>query len=155
MRIPSGTTDQYICATCEVLKPLSDFGKDKKQSRGYKYSCKECTNKKRRGKYQEENRVRYLKTKYGITEEYYMQLYAFQKGCCAICGQVGEKRSGGNRAKDSTELYVDHDHVSREIRGLLCHKCNVAIGLLNDDPVRIKMAEQYIRGLTPCVLKVV
>ena len=151
MRIPSGVTDQVICSKCKQEKPVSDFGKDKKISRGIKYSCKGCVNEERRGRYKKENRAYLLKSKYGLSPEDYESMVDNQKGLCAICCQVPENRSGGGRAKPSIGLYVDHDAVSGEVRGLLCHKCNVAIGLLYDDPSRIERAANYVRGM-PCVL---
>ena len=54
MRIPSGVVDQYICAKCKQEKPINDFGLDRRISRGRKYSCKECVNSERRGKYKEQ-----------------------------------------------------------------------------------------------------
>lgn len=150
MRIPSGVTDQYICATCRERKPDSSFGIDKNSVRKRKYSCKECTNAKRRGRYQEDNRKYHLKSKYGMTPEQYSEMLVLQKGLCAICRESGKERSGGGRAKSSVRLYVDHDPVSKEVRGLLCHKCNIAIGLLYDDPSRIDRAADYVRGM-PCV----
>jgi hypothetical protein len=149
MRIPSGTTDQYLCADCQIKKPADAFGVDRHQKQGRKYSCKECTNAKRRGRYHEENRRYHLKSKYGISPEQYESMLKNQSGLCAICRQVGEERSGGKRAKNSVRLYVDHDHVNRSVRGLLCHKCNAAIGLLYDDPSRIDRAADYVRGM-PC-----
>jgi hypothetical protein len=42
-------------------------------------------------------------------------------------------------------LAIDHDHVTGDIRGLLCHACNVALGLLNDDPELLEAAAGYLR----------
>lgn len=52
---------------------------------------------------------------------------------CAICGQPGGK-----------DLHVDHDHRRQEVRGLLCGKCNRALGLLNEDPKIVRAAETYL-----------
>lgn len=53
---------------------------------------------------------------------------AAQGGGCAICkATVGEVKR--NRA-----LFVDHDHTTGTIRGLLCGRCNSAIGYLRDHP---------------------
>lgn len=147
MRIPSGVTDQYECADCKAEKPVQEFGLDRHTKRGRKYECKECTNAKRRGRYQAENRKYHLQSKYGITPEQFDSMAARQQQLCAICQQVPAGRSGGRRAVASRGLFVDHDSVSGEVRGLLCHKCNVAIGLLNDDPSRVIRASHYIRGL--------
>lgn len=60
-----------------------------------------------------------------------------QGGVCAIC-------LGPPSAFDC--YCVDHDHVTGKIRGLLCSKCNSAIGLLQDDPNVVDRAAIYLRG---------
>lgn len=42
-------------------------------------------------------------------------------------------------------LAVDHCHKTNMVRGLLCHRCNTAIGLLNDDFTTLKSALKYLR----------
>jgi len=70
--------------------------------------------------------------KYGITAEQYEEMNRLQGGRCLICGQAER----GTRRGIPKTLAVDHDHDTGEIRGLLCSKCNTAIGLLDDDPKR-------------------
>jgi hypothetical protein len=147
MRIQSGITDQYHCKECGQDKPVESFGVDRHIARGRKYTCKLCFNAKRKGEVDPLARGRYLKRKYGITLDKYQELIVKQGGVCAICQQPGEPRSGGNRAKDCTPLYIDHCHIEGSVRGLLCHRCNVAIGLLQDDPCRADRASEYIRGM--------
>ena len=74
-----------------------------------------------------------LKYRYGITEETYEQMLKNQDHCCAIC-----------KEKPKKNLAVDHCHKTKQIRGLLCHKCNVALGHMNDDPQRLKKAIHYL-----------
>tara|TARA_R100000742_G_C4271922_1_gene90977 strand:- start:490 stop:756 length:267 start_codon:yes stop_codon:yes gene_type:complete len=74
-----------------------------------------------------------LKHRYGITEEDYNQMAEEQKHCCQICNN-----------KPVKPLYVDHCHNTNKIRGLLCHKCNVALGHMNDDPKQLLKAVEYI-----------
>jgi hypothetical protein len=71
---------------------------------------------------------------FGITEEEYFQLLAFQNGVCAICN---------NTPKD-TRLHVDHSHTTGEVRGLLCYKCNYSIGLLDDSPEKATRLAAYL-----------
>jgi len=54
--------------------------------------------------------------RYGLTSKSYLEMYKKQKGKCKLCGfetQVGYRR-----------LHVDHNHKTREVRGLLCAYCN-------------------------------
>src|SRR5690606_19146421 len=77
------------------------------------------------GKTPEYKRQRYLKTTYGITLDEYNELFAAQDGCCASCGV--------HQSELSKPLFVDHDHETGEIRGLLCQHCNTALGYARDD----------------------
>lgn len=60
---------------------------------------------------------------------------------CAICGSKGTQTKKG-----IFRLSVDHDHQTGEIRGLLCHKCNVSLGNFNDDIGLLERAIGYIKG---------
>jgi len=63
--------------------------------------------------------------RYGITIEQYNEMVANQNGLCKMCGTK------------PTQLHVDHDHNTGEVRGLLCVSCNVHLGWfeLNEDRV--------------------
>ena len=55
-----------------------------------------------------------IRSTFGITTEEYERIFEYQGGVCAIC----EQRPVSKR------LAVDHDHLTGEIRGLLCSRCN-------------------------------
>ena len=76
-------------------------------------------------------RCRY-KNEYGITMSDYNNLFEKQSGCCAICHKFYEA------------LCVDHNHMTGKVRGLLCRKCNVGIGVLNDDIKILTDAVKYL-----------
>ncbi len=90
----------------------------------------------------ESRRKWHFKKLYGITVEEYDALLARQGGVCAICGQ-GEPNAHGRTGKQF-KLSVDHCHDSGRIRGLLCQKCNRAIGLLGDDVNLLHKAIDYL-----------
>lgn len=50
---------------------------------------------------------------------------------CAICGSVDQ-------------LVGDHDHKTGLPRGVLCRKCNLAIGNMDDAPDRLRAAATYL-----------
>jgi hypothetical protein len=77
-----------------------------------------------------EYRQRY---KYGISPVEYDTLFQNQGGRCAICREESEK-----------PLYVDHNHKTGEVRGLLCTKCNPALGLFNDSIIILENAINYL-----------
>ena len=68
----------------------------------------------------------------------YKALLAEQGDACAICHR--ENRSNGRKDR----LAVDHDHSTDVIRGLLCHRCNTALGLFNDSPNLLAVAIAYL-----------
>lgn len=58
---------------------------------------------------------------------------------CKICKDKEKSRTKIN-------LTVDHCHKTGKIRGLLCHSCNVVLGLLKEDINRIKNIINYLEG---------
>lgn len=72
--------------------------------------------------------------KWGLTPEEYDDMLAMQDGGCAACGQPETHRNQWG----VISLAVDHDHDSGHLRGLLCARCNRALGLLGDSTERIK-----------------
>jgi hypothetical protein len=67
--------------------------------------------------------------KYGISKFLWDQLVA---NGCTICGS-------------KERLCIDHNHTTDKFRGLLCSKCNSALGLFKDDPIRLTVAIQYLK----------
>ncbi len=84
-------------------------------------------------------RVAYkLKNRYGLSLEEFRRLIAAQNNLCLICGQ---EFNGGKRRPS-----VDHCHKTGVVRGILCWPCNHALGMLADDPNRLKAALVYLRS---------
>ena len=75
----------------------------------------------------------YLLKNYGITEDDYNRFLVRQEYKCGICGREKEK------------LHVDHNHKTGKVRGLLCNKCNLAIGQFGDDIQTLQKAIFYLR----------
>lgn len=86
-------------------------------------------------------RNNYYKCKYGISLTDYKTLRKNQNGTCAICKQKDPFKKW---------LSIDHIHGTRQIRGLLCHRCNVALGLFRDNIKVIKRAVFYLQGESVC-----
>jgi hypothetical protein len=79
-----------------------------------------------------------LKKKFGVTIAELDAMLQRQHGTCAICKGSDPKHPQGTWA-------VDHDHVTQQVRGLLCSRCNTGIGQLQDDPDIIAAAASYVR----------
>lgn len=83
------------------------------------------------------------KRNYGMIQAEYDAMLEKQHGKCACCGRSNSK--SGRYAP----LFVDHDHKTGKIRGLLCHQCNIALGMLGDSQDRIEQLLAYIRTNLP------
>jgi hypothetical protein len=96
-----------------------------------------------KSRWREKSWERKLRKSYGIKSEDYDRMLIEQSGVCFICGEPETKIVKGRLIK----LAVDHCHGTGEIRGLLCHSCNVALGLLKDDSALLRKAADYIEGI--------
>ncbi len=138
------------CSKCKQLLPMSCFYRAKskatKISEGYKSHCKECVKEQRNAYYRTKEGHKALIEKgwrdKGIvfTVEEYQKLLEHQLYGCAICG-IAKNRNG-------SALCVDHDHITGEVRGLLCHFCNTALGKFGDDVKLLHKAIAYIDNPT-------
>ena len=77
-----------------------------------------------------------LKAKYRITMVDYQSLMGEQFGVCAICGE---------KEANTEYLAVDHDHITGEVRGLLCKRCNKGLGFFLDKPDLLVKAIVYLK----------
>lgn len=110
------------CACCGEQRPLERFPPSPKALHGRGSHCYDCRSLKKRA------------ARYGIAAEEFLALIAAQDEKCAIC-----KRAPGLKG-----FSVDHCHQTGAIRGLLCGRCNTAIGLLWDDPAILRSAIDYL-----------
>jgi hypothetical protein len=77
--------------------------------------------------------------RYSLAPGDYRRLYEAQRGLCAGCGE----RTGRNGTR-GRRLAVDHDHVTGQVRGLLCSTCNQQIGDQRDDPLTFFRLALYL-----------
>lgn len=144
-----------LCPNCKKDLPLSEFNKANRRD-GYQTYCRICHNKMQRDKYNsdpmakvkrqlragrrkeknpEAQRRAELKRLYGITLEDYVEMFVKQKEVCAICSQ---------KCPTKKSLSVDHDHNTGKVRGLLCNRCNRALGMFQDNPELLIKAASYL-----------
>lgn len=150
-----------VCAHCKVAKDQAQFSKQARRRDGLHIWCKQCCRDynreyrlrpeahQRRLRWRRENeiydrasRVLYL---YGITAARYDALLRDQHGTCGMC----EASEPGGRWNT---WHVDHDHghcpgkrgCETCVRGLLCNRCNLALGYFRDDPQLLVAAIRYL-----------
>ncbi len=134
------------CSKCKVYKPFSQFPKapDSVNRGGVATYCLTCKGERNKQTYDPtKQRARILKARFHITSEEYDRLYARQGGVCAICQQPETALS---RNGTVPPLAVDHDHATGEVRGLLCMRCNLLLGMIEKDYDRVEKMFEYIRG---------
>lgn len=73
----------------------------------------------------------------------YKELLKNQNNRCAICGK--EEITRHPKSKTRFILSIDHCHKTKMVRGLLCKKCNTAIGMLSDDKYLVEKALNYLK----------
>lgn len=66
-----------------------------------------------------------LRKQYNISVDEWQILFEKQQGRCAVCGI--------HQSELRKRLGVDHNHLTGEIRGLLCDDCNMGLGRLKTD----------------------
>ena len=120
---------------CGSMLDLSNFSNNKATKDGLSRICRKCDYVKRKA-HNKKNPTKAkeweLMSKYGITLEEYKSMYLSQEGKCTIC------------TKEYRVLVVDHNHDTGSVRGLLCSNCNTGIGLLQDKPINLKRAMDYL-----------
>ena len=121
-----GTT-LISCKVCNKPKTEDEFYKKDRATGRLDSTCKACRISMHREKI------------LGVTDKMYWEMYHKQEGRCGIC----HRRMYSKRYKN---FCVDHNHTTGVIRGLLCHNCNRAIGMLRDDPVALRRAIRWVEG---------
>ena len=98
--------------------------------------CVGCKLDTRGNRYKSDLNLAHTLRNYGLSVADYDRMLSAQGGRCAIC------RSGTPQGRG--RWHIDHDHITNQVRGLLCNNCNRGIGFLADDPETIKRAWAYV-----------
>ena len=135
----------YVCSGCKECLPEESFSKNRSNSRGLQYYCIPCRRSMDSARWAtkstKEKRDIWLKRTYGITSDDYDRLFEEQGEICAICSATSPNGDG--------VFHVDHDHVTGDVRGILCSRSNMAIGLMDDSERILQNAIAYLREATP------
>lgn len=111
---------QQWCYCCDKWLLLDSFNKDASRSRGIASSCRSCSSHKATA------------SRYGITVAEARDLRSGGR-TCEICGR-------------QQKLEVDHNHSTGEVRGVLCSRCNGALGQFLDDKALLVKAITYLES---------
>ena len=121
VRIRKNGAEEVACRICDKGDP--EKARERRRRNG--------------SKTYERNRVKYSAQRSGWRDEYTEADYAADveaaEGRCAICREVPD-----------SSLCIDHDHATGKVRGLLCTGCNLALGLMRDDPATLRRAVAYL-----------
>lgn len=152
-REPLKPDEVKVCTKCGHAKSITAFSLNRAatptRNAVYRPECKACQAEAAK-RWFADNPERRITSKrrnnwksYGLTPEQYDVMLVEQGGVCAICG----KEEVSTRPPFNTvfKLSVDHDHETGKVRGLLCQKCNRAIGLMNDSVDLLKRAIYYLQ----------
>src|SRR5574343_179245 len=119
------------CSRCNEVKPVTSFYKYRDGVQPYCITCsKEYNHKYNRVKTPEQRRRNTLITSHGVTWEDYLAVLALQNGGCAICHR--KLNTTGNRFTRIDAGYIDHNHETGRLRGILCNTCNLLLGHCKD-----------------------
>ena len=75
---------------------------------------------------------------YGLTVEQYDAMLMEQNYVCAICNKSEKSSTRG-------VLFIDHDHKTGKVRGLLCDTCNRGLGYFYDNKSFLHNAIEYLK----------
>ena len=131
------------CPKCKQTKSLEDFGVHNGRGSGRQVACKECRRihvKKWRAENPDKQRLIGRKKRlslYGLTISDYEKMLESQNGVCACCHAPCDSKNS---------LAVDHDHKTGAVRGLLCVRCNRAIGLVKENTQTLLNLVDYLQN---------
>lgn len=148
---------ERTCTSCNETKSLQDyyFESNKKGEKRPRAICKLCHSeynknweknnkdkaaaktKRYRHKYPEKTRAVALKRYFDMTLEELRQIEKEQNTSCMIC-KIHQDDLGET-------LCVDHNHKTKNVRGILCRRCNLALGHYNDDINLLESAIKYLK----------
>jgi hypothetical protein len=128
------------CYTCKEEKPLEEFYRSKNEKYGRHGRCTTCVKTRYLSDSAKEskkayNRARSRKSGTGFTPEEFEDKLKEQDYKCAICG---------TDKPTSINWHADHCHETKIKRGVLCQKCNMGIGLFNDNTELMEKAIMYL-----------
>lgn len=158
-----------ICSGCKQNLTEERFHHETRSSTGYAHYCRDCANAYRRRRWAAEPEYRRrhgekaklwhianktghnhsiraaeVRSRYGLSWDQYESLIRAAK-----CGLCGCSNPGGKGT-----WHVDHSHETGVVRGILCHNCNLWLGVyekftkkVGEGPIKKYLREANIHAL--------
>ncbi len=123
----------------KTKKRNAEYQRDREAHCAYRaeyYRKNQDSIKRKTRAYGKANALRLRLAEKGATLEQYHALVARQGGRCGVCG--------GPPGRGRSTYNIDHDHKTGQLRGLLCHNCNVGLGHFKDNPELLHRAAEYL-----------
>lgn len=122
MTMTRNQNDLQKCRHCKLDLPLHNFHNDRRTSNNVYHTCRNCRSKYRR--------------LINLSDKDYKEILESQNNECAICGTDAKEFK--------IALSVDHDYITKKIRGLLCVNCNMGLGHFKDSLSNLHRALIYV-----------
>lgn len=132
-RTAASSGDKFIGRKCEKC------GTQERYARGHAcIGCQAARSKtgKRTPAYKARAREYQMLKRYQMSESDMRAMLHSQGGLCACCG--------GDTPGHKHGWFIDHDHNTGAVRGILCHGCNLGLGGFNDSPAKLQSAIRYL-----------
>lgn len=134
------TPIKHVIEGIDALPPIEQR-KFRDKARGQSYRSSHPDRVREMGR--RRARIRSLQLNFNLSVGEYEAILRKQEGKCALCGFIP---SGQDTFRKGKSLAVDHDHITGQVRGLLCDLCNRGIGQLHDDPELLRKAADYVEA---------
>lgn len=107
--------------------------------------CKACDIQRRKAPLsgQEYRRQWHTVKKYNLTLMDFEVLWQAFRGKCGICG-IDMALPSNSKGQALNVVAIDHNHVTGNIRGLLCNACNKGLGLFRDNVHNLQQAIKWL-----------
>lgn len=138
------------CRQCDQTKPIEEFCLGSKKSpSGRTRLCKNCKAENERVIRAADPKIargRNLKSNYNITVEDWELILLSQDYLCAVCHTDSPGHKTGWR--------TDHHHETGQVRGILCHWCNITVGHVESGwNVEVPAINNYLKRWERCRTK--
>jgi hypothetical protein len=132
------------CSVCGAVKVAEAFFKNTNSVAGLSSGCKTCLGAQHKAWYDVHSKDPMVKARqrnwqmlhyYGIDQKEFDRMLAEQGGKCKICKDANPGTKG---------WALDHNHTTKEVRGILCQACNKLLGFAKDNPAVLREAANYL-----------